>query len=209
MSSLILISSCVISKSLRDTLESRPVVKAIDTHFHTIQCSASRSPWHPRDWRHSENRDTHFFSGGITYLLSAATVLWLKRKVRIVLQHCVVCTFYNKSFTSMTWGSMSKGEAGGGVLFPTLRTPLPLWRTPLGLALCVQNWPARPFLSKTSDLQSNPKIIACTKEMVFQQKLLEKPMSFSNSLTDWSDNNAAGQLWQMESAPRQMFRLLR
>lgn len=120
MSSLILISSCVISKSLRDTLESRPVVKAIDTHFHTIQCSASRSPWHPRDWRHSENRDTHFFSGGITYLLSAATVLWLKRKVRIVLQQCVVCTFHNKSFTSMTWGSMSKGEAGGGVLFPTL-----------------------------------------------------------------------------------------
>ena len=114
MSSLILISSCVISKSLRDTLESRPVVKAIDTHFHTIQCSASRSPWHPRDWRHSENRDTHFFSGGITYLLSAAKVLWLKKKFRIVIQQCVVCTFYNKSFTRMTWGSMSKGEAWGG-----------------------------------------------------------------------------------------------
>ena len=124
MSSLILISSCVISKSLRDTLESRPVVKAIDTHFHTIQCSASRSPWHPRDWRHSENRDTHFFSGGITYLLSAATVLWLKRKARIVLQQCVVCTFYNKSFTSMTWGSMSKGEAGGGGYF-SLPSPTP------------------------------------------------------------------------------------
>ena len=208
MSSLILISSCVISKSLRDTLESRPVVKAIDTHFHTIQCSASRSPWHPRDWRHSENRDTHFFSGGITYLLSAATVLWLKRKVRIVLQQCVVCTFYNKSFTSMTWGSMCKGEAGGGGTFP-YPTPLRLWRTPLGSAQCVQNWPARPFPSKNSDLQLNPKIIACTKEMVFQRKLLEKPMSFSNSLTDWSGNNAAGQFWQVESAPRQMSRLLR
>ena len=124
MSSLILINSCVISKSLRDTLESRPVVKAIDTHFHTIQCSASRSPWHPRDWRHSENRDTHFFSGGIAYLLSAATVLWLKRKVRIVLQQCVVRTFYNKSFTRMTWGSMSKGEAWGvGYFSPPSPTP--------------------------------------------------------------------------------------
>ena len=45
--------------------------------------------------------------------------------------------------------------------------------------------------------------------MVFQQKLLEKPMSFSNSLTDWSGNNAAGQFWQMESAHKQMSSLLR
>ena len=209
MSSLILISSCVISKSLRDTLESRPVVKAIDTHFHTIQCSASRSPWHPRDWRHSENRDTHFFSGGITYLLSAATVLWLKRKVRMYYNSASYALFITKALQEWPEVAWAKEEAGEGVLFPTLRTPLPLWRTPLGLALCVQNWPARLFLSKTSDLQSNPKIIACTKEMVFQQKLLEKPMSFSNSLTDWSGNNATGQLWQMESAPRQMSRLLR
>ena len=113
MSPLIAINSFVISKSLRDTLEPLPVVKASDTHFHTIQCSASRSPWQPRDWRHSENRDIHFFSGGITYLLSAATVLWLKRKLRIVLQHSVACTFYNKSFTSKTWRSMIKEEAGG------------------------------------------------------------------------------------------------
>ena len=207
MSSLILINSCVISKSLRDTLESRPVVKASDTHFHTIQCSASRSPWHPRDWRHSENRDIHFFSGGITYLLSAATVLWLKRKFRIVLQQCVACTFYNKRFTNMTWGSMSKGEAWVGVLFPTL--PHSLCDGLCALALCVQNWPAGPFPSKNFDLQSNPKIIARTKEMVLQQKLLEKPMSFSNSFTDWSGNNAAGQFWQMESAHKQMSWLLR
>ena len=132
MSSLILINSCVISKSLRDTLESRPVVKASDTHFHTIQCSASRSPWHPRDWRHSENRDIHFFSGGITYLLSAAMVLWLNRKFRIVLQQCVACTFYNKSFTSTTWGSMSKGGAGGGYF--SLPSPTPSVTNTFGIS---------------------------------------------------------------------------
>ena len=123
MSSLILISSCVISKSLRDTLESRPVVKAIDTHFHTIQCSASRSPWHPRDWRHSENRDTHFFSGGITYLLSAATVLWLKRKVRIVLQQCVVCTFITKALRAWPEVACAKGRRGGGYFSLPYPTP--------------------------------------------------------------------------------------
>ena len=46
--------------------------------------------------------------------------------------------------------------------------------------------------------QSNHKIIVCMRELVFQQKPLEK--AYFHSQTDWSGHGLAGQFWQMESA---------
>ena len=77
----------------------------------------------------------------------------------------------------------------------------------MALSICLTD---RPDLSRRSDNfpynQNSParsvkSWIVSTKEKVPQQKLLEKPISFSNWLVEqWQSNGPADQFCQMESA---------